>query len=651
MKVLVRSSAQFTALFLGLVACASAPDRGSAGSSASGADAAAPDTRRPAAPAAAQPEPTPATAVAEPAQPNPATAPAEPAAPIEPTEPTATTATTAAAPAPDAPIVLAHLDGDPITLADAMAQFERSHMGHGQMVRTEASVRELIGRVAEERLFEREARDLGLFDDKDVLGAVDERRWELALQRYWNSQIDELAKVTDAEVDAFYEKTDMILKASLMVAATADEAADLRRRVLGGEDFGDLAQARSIHPSRTFGGLFSVVRRGDFDPALEAAAFALETPGTLTEVVATREGFAFVRLEERILNTERPRREVALPQIRNVLENRRKEELREATLTRLIEKHAARVDAALATPAAVLGEGRDDAVVATALGETLTLKGLRESLDLDRLRAATEPRAAEVVLAIARQWAAERGARREVETLGLREVPEVRKACADYQEDLALGLLYETFVYKGIDPDDAALRAYYQANVATGFTQPPEVRLAYVVVRTAEEAADVLKRLQAGEDFGQVATAVSIDPRSRVHGGRIGWVRPTELMPAVEEKAFSMKVDETAGPIETESGFFVLRVLERREAAVVPYEQSRAAARKRLVKELRLKAYDDWAVRLRARAVLELDADGIARATRQLEAEAVADAEAKAKARLEAGPPAAGGAKKPDDHP
>ncbi|MDH3660416.1 MAG: SurA N-terminal domain-containing protein, partial [Alphaproteobacteria bacterium] len=83
------------------------------------------------------------------------------------------------------------------------------------------------------------------------------------------------------------------------------------------------------------------------------------------------------------------------------------------------------------------------------------------------------------------------------------------------------------------EPDDAALRAYYQANPEK-FTEPVQERIAMILIgvapwaeqevwqAAAEQAADLEKRLGQGEDFATLAREHSTDPSGQ-SGGDLGY--------------------------------------------------------------------------------------------------------------------------------
>jgi len=555
-------------------------------------------------------------------------APAERAAPAPEPEP-------GSAADPATHIVLAWLDDQPLTLRDALDTFLTSHASHGGLVRGEPAVRELAGRIIERRLFLAEAHALGVDQDPDLPRIVDDYHVELTEMAFWKQEVADKVQVSDAEVEAFWDKTDVALDLTLVLVPERALAEELRARAEAGADLGALAREHSTHPTRDFDGQLGFVRRGELDRGLEGPAFELQQPGALTPVVAVRDGFAFARLDRRTVNPERPPREMAIPQIRNVLEARAEDELRTAVEERVRAEAGAEVDATRLDKATLLGEGDGEAVVARAAGEVLTLQGFRDLLQLDAVRAADEATVAQAARDLAADWALRASVKHAVRRSGLMQRPDLARKAGVFRDDAVIKMLCDRYIYAGIELDDADVRAWYDGHVATEFTRPPEVLLGCILLAGDEEAQAALQRLREGEDFAALARELSRDPSTARNGGRAGWVRPGSVLPEVEASAFALQPGELAGPIATESGPFVVTVFERRESQVVPFEVARDAARRQLAKARQKEAYATWALRLKERAVTSLDADGVQRAVAWLDEQAAQEQVAEDAARAE----------------
>ncbi|UXX80464.1 peptidylprolyl isomerase [Reichenbachiella carrageenanivorans] len=75
---------------------------------------------------------------------------------------------------------------------------------------------------------------------------------------------------------------------------------------------------------------------------------------------------------------------------------------------------------------------------------------------------------------------------------------------------------------------------------------------------------DLKKRIENGEDFGQLAKKFSQDPGSASAGGELGFFKRGELAPEYEAAALSMKPGEISRPVESQFGFHLIQLIERR---------------------------------------------------------------------------------------
>lgn len=119
------------------------------------------------------------------------------------------------------------------------------------------------------------------------------------------------------------------------------------------------------------------------------------------------------------------------------------------------------------------------------------------------------------------------------------------------------------------------------------------------------KAEELLKRIQNGEDFGELARAYSEDPGSAARGGDLGFFSRGDMVSSVEQAAFSMSPGEISDIVESEFGFHILKVEEKQGTrvrarhiliALQPAESDIAAAYQKSVKLLeRIRAGENFA--------------------------------------------------------
>jgi len=142
-----------------------------------------------------------------------------------------------------------------------------------------------------------------------------------------------------------------------------------------------------------------------------------------------------------------------------------------------------------------------------------------------------------------------------------------------------------------ITVSDEEVTKYYEAHKAE-FVRPEQVALREIVVNTEgkkpedlpdlkKKAETALKRVQDGEDFGEIAKRLS-DGSTKSQGGFLGVYKRGELSKELEDKVFQMKRKELTGVMETKQGFLVLEVLEHYDEG----EQSLAKVKNEIMDKL-----------------------------------------------------------------
>ena len=136
--------------------------------------------------------------------------------------------------------------------------------------------------------------------------------------------------------------------------------------------------------------------------------------------------------------------------------------------------------------------------------------------------------------------------------------------------------------------DDAQLKAYYdeqKAKTPERFVQPEQRRVSHILLAVNDpkddaavkaKAEGILKRAEGGEDFAKLAKEFSQDPGSAAQGGDLGWSERKVFVGPFADAAFSMKVDEIRGPIKTQFGYHILKLDGIQPSTVKTFEQAKA---------------------------------------------------------------------------
>ena len=88
-------------------------------------------------------------------------------------------------------------------------------------------------------------------------------------------------------------------------------------------------------------------------------------------------------------------------------------------------------------------------------------------------------------------------------------------------------------------------------------------------------AEEILRRVEAGEDFAELAVTYS-DGRNALEGGILGWKKASELPNAFASALQGAKEEDVTDLIRSGAGFHIIKVIGTRSEDRVPIEQTRA---------------------------------------------------------------------------
>jgi peptidyl-prolyl cis-trans isomerase C len=213
------------------------------------------------------------------------------------------------------------------------------------------------------------------------------------------------------------------------------------------------------------------------------------------------------------------------------------------------------------SPAAMTGD-----VIATVNGEPLT----RQVLDVyNRQRAAKGVQASAdnpegalnelIALELMRQEAVKEGANND---------PVISATLNQLERSTLAGAAIKTFLTNN-EISDADVREAYDTNIGK---PGPEYFARHILVETEDEAREVIKLLEEGGDFAELAKEKSTGP-SGPQGGELGWFGAGQMVkPFSDATAALEQGNYTREPVKTQFGWHVILLEDTREGAPPPFE-------------------------------------------------------------------------------
>ena len=115
----------------------------------------------------------------------------------------------------------------------------------------------------------------------------------------------------------------------------------------------------------------------------------------------------------------------------------------------------------------------------------------------------------------------------------------------------------------------------------------------------------IYEKLRQGEDFATLANTYSKDPGSASNGGDLGWVSEGDMVPSFEAMMKKTSVNDYSVPFQTQFGWHILKVDEKRQKDVSDVYRKNMA-REILYQRMAPQALDDWMQELRAQAYVKI---------------------------------------------
>ncbi len=165
----------------------------------------------------------------------------------------------------------------------------------------------------------------------------------------------------------------------------------------------------------------------------------------------------------------------------------------------------------------------------------------------------------------------------------LDEQPDVHFLIKTQRENILARAMIREYLKDHPISDDEVKQRY---NDELAKTNKNEYRARHILVKTKEEAQDIIKQLQHGADFKTLAKERSIDAQSAKLGGELGWFNQSSMIPDFFNAVTQLKKGEISPePVKTQYGYHVIQLEDTRPFKFPPYAEVQARIRQLLQQE------------------------------------------------------------------
>lgn len=190
----------------------------------------------------------------------------------------------------------------------------------------------------------------------------------------------------------------------------------------------------------------------------------------------------------------------------------------------------------------------------------------------------------------------------------------------DLKEDIQKGVSIKEFldknVYKDISVSDAEKEEEYEKS-KDKLNVPEQIKASHILILVKEDATDedkkaalekteeLRKRILSREDFAELAKENSADG-SAVRGGDLGYFSKGQMVKPFEDAAFAMGIGDVSAVVETQFGYHIIKLTDKKEPRVLAYEEVRDDIEKFLTNKYRREKLDSLVQDLRKKAKIEI---------------------------------------------
>ena len=155
-----------------------------------------------------------------------------------------------------------------------------------------------------------------------------------------------------------------------------------------------------------------------------------------------------------------------------------------------------------------------------------------------------------------------------------------------------------------VDITDEEMKTHFEEN-KDSYNEPEQIEASHILVENEESANKVKEKLEAGEDFAELAKEYSTDPSNAENGGKLGYFSKGTMVEEFENIAFSMKVGEISAPVKTDYGYHIIHVTDKKEAKEANFEDHKEEIKQILFDQEISTEYSTWITEQREKLEIE----------------------------------------------
>jgi len=529
---------------------------------------------------------------------------------------------------------IAYVNGWPISYAsfDSTAKAKRVQ-STGNAERDIEKKREVVEILIGEVLIEQETErtESALEGDPEFSKELEEKLSTKALRLLYDDEVGARAEVTDEDIEKYYNENKELYKLRETIAAShilirpqidSVDAKDPRKlrnaeqkakkkalailkELKEGADFVELAKSQSQdEASKNRGGNLGIFGRGRMVPEFEEVAFALPL-GELSDPVKTEFGYHIIKVTQHNPERYKPLDIEVRNQIRRQERTRREREVGQAYVDSVKDAAVYLFNEEVLASSDTTFPDSLWVVVVDGVDTTGYYGKLRREMpkymQVKNLEALTSEDKKDLLKTISLTRLLEKVA----EERGYYQSPEVLKEAETIREEKAKSLVRENLTDEDYVPTEEEIENYYNEHLDEYTVQRP-LHVYHIIFTDSAFATVILDSIRDGADFVEMAKRYYPGEKEiREIAYDLDFISERELSREFFEAANKLEVKEVGGPVRTEWGYHIIKLMERKMGRSL--DQMRTAIRQILKGDKDEEVKKNYVARLRGAAEVEIN--------------------------------------------
>jgi parvulin-like peptidyl-prolyl isomerase len=491
--------------------------------------------------------------------------------------------------------------------------------------------KELVNKLIGDQVVILEAYKEGLDNAVEADTLFAQQKGRILLNVLYQKEIADKAKVTETELRKEYEMMKQEVHAKHILVETKETADEIYGQLKDEADFEELAKEKSIDPTaQQNGGDLGFFRWGRMVSEFQEVAFKMKQ-GEISRPVETKYGWHVIMLVER-RDVEQPPFEEAKKLMEGQLDRKKKEERVVEYYANLKKKVGFKIDeGALSMLMTKKVEVAPDTLGLRKTGDMIDMDQLTQeekemtlftysggdvkvetfAQQFNELPQPYRPRLSdgEELEKLAFQTLVRDLLMEVVEEKNLEDSQEFKEQWTVIKEQEMAKRMRSEVILKGVGISDDEIQSYYNRH-KDRFTIQAQVELREIMVKTEEEADDILRQLKRGADFANLAQEKTIREYAKNSGGDLGAFSRARY-PELFDAAMELKTGGLGGPIKMQDrqygeSYSVIKLENKTEGKVQSLEEVKDKVIRMARQEKDNSIYNNWVENAKPRYNIEI---------------------------------------------